>query len=184
MKNKSVSSQQVFPAQCGRPEAEIVLFAVAFPEGFDIKQTDFNQTIAANIHAESDCRGYFYVSPAVGACKSGVKALRGFFIGQFFHAVQRWIIANRGVAGKRGHAAYSCGRICMHRQPVKPVVRNFCVAVQQYDIIGIGQGHSQIYCRGKSEIFRILNKNYARGGSQASEVLCNFGFGTCIINEY
>ena len=130
MKDKCVSRQQVLPAQCGCSQAEVIFFAITFSESFNVEQTHFVQAVTTDVHAKSDgCRD-FNMPATVGGCKSRIKALCGFCLGQYFHACQRRVIAKRGIAGERRDSPDSCCTVRMHEQSVQPVVGNFRVAVK------------------------------------------------------
>ena len=54
MVHEYIACQFVLPSLGGGPHAEIVFFAVAFAEGFDVEQPGLRQTFPANIHAKAD----------------------------------------------------------------------------------------------------------------------------------
>ena len=127
---------QVSPAGVFGPDAEVVFFAIALAEVFDVEQAHFVECRAPDIHAKSDAGGHIDDLASVGLGKQLVEAAHVPPDGQGIVLTEAWVAANCGVVRERRDAGDALVAVGRGLNTIQPVIGHLGIAVEQQHVVG------------------------------------------------
>ena len=154
VEHERVTGQHVPPSGRRRPQAEVVLLAVAPAEGRFVERAHGVEAVAPDVHAEADGGGQVDLPTAVGSAERRIHLGGGAARWQR-SSVNRWPAADRGVVGEGRDGADPRGGVGMPPEPHQPAGGHLGIAVEQNDV-AVARGRHAPVDRGDEAAVRFV----------------------------
>ena len=155
MAHEHVASDQVAQADPDRAAREVVLLAIAAPEGGLVQHPDRVQRVAPHVSREADTGRRLDPLPGIDPRGDAVKLGPTHLQPLAIVGIEARIAADRAVVGQRRHRGHVRGRISSAAQPVEPVAADLGIGVQPNHVAAAIAPHPGIDRRDETQIARL-----------------------------
>ena len=181
MVNEGVAGQQMGPALRGGPQAEVVLLAIAAPEGLGIKEADGVEAVAPDVHGEADGGRQIRRAAGIGPFEGGIQR-RGLEPQGQRPALHRGVAADRRVVGEWRDGADALPGMGMRHQPASQPCGT-SVSLFRSTIVLPSRLHAAVHAANEAQILRVAQQPDAAGSRHLVEPAGQFRLRRAVVQH-